>query len=97
MTKKAKKSKKKTKKTGATAATFDGNYVPSSQPGCHVVHYDAPWIIEASDFDPEDYGLEPGQENLVPDMIIDPETKSLRYGNVSQAHYNVQVVERSSS
>lgn len=56
----------------------DGNYIAASQPGCHVAHNDAPWIIETSDFDPEDYGLEPGEEDSVPDIIVDPETKSLR-------------------
>lgn len=56
-----------------------GNYVAASQPGCHIAHHDADWIIEASEFDPEDFGLSAEEEELVPDMIIDPETRSLRY------------------
>lgn len=56
-----------------------GNYVAASQPGCHIAHHDADWIIEASEFDPEDFGLCAEEEDLVPDMIIDPETRSLRY------------------
>lgn len=62
----------------ASPETVEGNYVAASQPGCHIAHYDAEWIIEASDFDPEDFGLEPSEENAIPDMIVDPETKSLR-------------------
>ena len=54
------------------------NYVATSQPGCHIAHHDADWIIEASDFDPEDFGIAPEEEEQVPDMIIDPETRSLR-------------------
>lgn len=75
---KKKKGSKKTRKSSASPATVEGNYVPASQSGCHVAHHTAPWIIEASDFDPEDYGLEPSEEDSVPDMIVDPETKSLR-------------------
>lgn len=62
----------------ASAANARGNYVASSQPGCHIAHHDAEWIIEATDFDLEDYGLEPGEEEGVPDMIVDPDTRSLR-------------------
>lgn len=61
-----------------TTTVARGNYVTSSQPGCHVAHYSAEWIIEASGFDPEDYGLQPGEEESVPDIIVDPETRSLR-------------------
>lgn len=75
---KKKKNGKKTRKSSGTPTTFEGNYVPASQSGCHVAHHTAPWIIEASDFDPEDYGLECSEEDCVPDMIVDPETKSLR-------------------
>lgn len=62
----------------AWSTAIDGNYVPASQSGCHIAHHNAPWIIESSDFDLEDYGLDPGQEDSVPEMIVDPETKSLR-------------------
>lgn len=62
----------------ALPAIVDGNYIASSQPGCHIAHYDADWVIEASDFDLDDYGLEAGQEDSIPDMVIDPESKSLR-------------------
>lgn len=62
----------------ASTANVRGNYVASSQPGCHIAHHDAEWIIEATDFDLEDYGLEPGEEEGVPDMIVDPDTRSLR-------------------
>lgn len=55
-----------------------GNFVSESQPGCHIAHYEADWIIEASDFDPEDFGIDACDEELVPDIIVDPETKSLR-------------------
>ncbi|CAN0115950.1 unnamed protein product [Ectocarpus sp. 8 AP-2014] len=61
----------------ASTANVRGNYVASSQPGCHIAHHDAEWIIEATDFDLEDYGLEPGEEEGVPDMIVDPDTRSL--------------------
>ena len=55
-----------------------GNYVAASQPGCHIAHHDADWIIETSEFDPGDFGLAAEDEELVPDIIIDPETRSLR-------------------
>ncbi|CAM9665567.1 unnamed protein product [Scytosiphon promiscuus] len=61
----------------APPAIIPGNYVSSSQPGCHIAHYDAEWVIEAGDFDLEDYGLEPEDEKDVPEIIIDPETRSL--------------------
>lgn len=63
----------------ASPVVVNGNYVAASQPGCHIAHHDADWIIGASEFDPEDFGLSPEEEELVPDMIIDPETRSLRY------------------
>lgn len=63
----------------ASAPIAHGNYVASSQPGCHIAHHTADWIIEASAFEAEDYGLEPGEEEGVPDIIVDPETRSLRY------------------
>lgn len=91
-----KKNKNKSRKAHATPVTFEGNYVPASQPGCHVAHHDAPWIIEASDFDPEDYGLAPGEEDSVPDMIVDPETKSLRCTECSAAialHHVVEICQ----
>lgn len=62
-----------------SATIAHGNYVASSQPGCHIAHYSADWIIETSAFESEDYGLESGEEDGVPDIIIDPETRSLRY------------------
>lgn len=62
----------------ASASVVHGNYVASSQPGCHIAHYDAEWIIEASPFEAEDYGLEPGEEAGMPDIVVDPETRSLR-------------------
>lgn len=66
-------------KVDSWAATIvDGNYVANSQPGCYIAHHDADWIIEASDFDLEDYGLEPDDEDSVSDMLLDPVTKSLR-------------------
>lgn len=64
--------------TTSTGVVVHGNYVASSQPGCHIAHYSAEWIIEASAFDAEDYGLQPGEEGSVPDIIVDPETRSLR-------------------
>lgn len=76
---KKKNKKKKSRKACATLVAFESNYIPASQPGCHVAYHDAPWIIETSDFDPEDYGVALGEEDSVPDMIVDPETKSLRY------------------
>lgn len=63
----------------ASAATSHGNYVASSQPGCHIAHYTADWIIETSAFEAEDYGLESGEEEGMPDIVVDPETRSLRY------------------
>lgn len=62
----------------AAATIVHGNYVASSQPGCHIAHHDAEWIIEASPFEAEDYGLEPGEEERMPDIVVDPETRSLR-------------------
>lgn len=62
----------------ASPAIVDGNYVAASQPGCHIAHHNADWIIEASTFDTDDYGLENNEEDSVPDLMIDPETKSLR-------------------
>lgn len=70
----------------APPAIVPGNYVPSSQRGCHIAHHDAEWIIEAGDFDLEDYGLEPGDEKDVPEIIIDPETRSLRCTPTHRAH-----------
>lgn len=70
--------------TTTTTGVIHGNYVASSQPGCHIAHYSAEWIIEASAFDAEDYGLQPGEEGSVPDIIVDPETRSLR--SVRQAY-----------
>ena len=67
--------------SSATTA-HHGNYVASSQPGCHIAHYTAEWVIETSKFDPEDYGLEPGEQEGVPDIIVDPETRSLRYRSI---------------
>ncbi|CAM9163485.1 unnamed protein product [Hapterophycus canaliculatus] len=61
----------------APPAVVPGNYVSTSQPGCHIAHHDAEWVIEAGDFDLEDYGLEPGDEKDVPEIIIDPDTRSL--------------------
>lgn len=61
-----------------TPAAVHGNYVASSQRGCHIAHYSAEWVIEASAFDAEDYGLQPGEEESVPDIVIDPETRSIR-------------------
>lgn len=66
----------------ASPTTVRGNYVASSQPGCHIAHYSAEWIIEASAFEAEDYGLQPGEEEGVPDIIVDPETRSLRSGTL---------------
>lgn len=63
----------------ALATTAHGNYVAASQPGCHIAHYTADWVIETSAFEAEDYGLEPGEEDGVPDIVVDPETRSLRY------------------
>lgn len=63
----------------ALATTAHGNYVAASQPGCHIAHCTADWVIETSAFEAEDYGLEPGEEDGVPDIVVDPETRSLRY------------------
>ncbi|CAM9221204.1 unnamed protein product, partial [Laminaria digitata] len=65
----------------ASPVFVNGNYVAASQPGCHIAHHDADWIIGASEFDPEDFGLSPEEEELVPDMIIDPDTRSLSVVN----------------
>lgn len=70
----------------APPAIVPGNYVSSSQPGCHIAHHDAEWVIEAGEFDLEDYGLEPGDEKDVPEMIIDPETRSLRCTLIFRIH-----------
>lgn len=70
----------------ASATNYHGNYVASSQPGCHIAHYTADWVIETSAFEAEDYGLEPGEEESVPDIIVDPETRSLRYDHEISEH-----------
>lgn len=57
----------------------DGNYVAKSQPGCYVAHNSAPWTIETSPFDVEDFGLESGDEDSIPEIIVDPDSKSLRW------------------
>jgi hypothetical protein len=51
-----------------------GNFVAEAGPGVHIVNVQSRWIIDAGEFDPEDYGLPPGCTD-VPDISIDPETK----------------------
>jgi hypothetical protein len=56
--------------TTATEAAMDhgvggwhvpGNYLPASAPGCHVVHFDAPWIVGTAPFD----GAQPNHHRRV--------------------------------
>ena len=39
-----------------------GNFVGSSEPGCHVVHGDADWIVGLAPYDLDSFGLEDGEE-----------------------------------
>ncbi|CAM9668353.1 unnamed protein product [Discosporangium mesarthrocarpum] len=68
---------------GATLLGVQG-YVSSSQPGCHVAHHQAPWILDSYPFDPEEYGLEEGSTD-VPDIIIDPDSRMLSVINADDS------------
>jgi hypothetical protein len=81
MGKKGKKKKKKKTMNSTTtnpSALLPGNYVPSSCPGCHVVHDPVipSWCLEASSerFDPEEFGLNESNEHLMPEISIEPDT-----------------------
>ena len=69
-----KKKKKRKKKSGGGW----GNFMPKAAPGCYIVHDDnlaaSPWTIGIDDFFLEDFGLEPGEEDAIPDISVDPET-----------------------
>ena len=80
--KKKKKTKKKTKKTSSSTdkgaqgtPQLPGNAVPEAFPGCHVVHDPdiPPWVLEdrSEPFDPEEFGLTPENEDLMPQISID--------------------------
>ena len=65
------KAKPKRKGAGAprrvppSAAPF--NFVTDAGHGCHIAHYDAPWVVGVDAFDPDDF--EEGAE--LPDLGID--------------------------
>ena len=60
------------------------NYLPESEPGCHIARFDADWIVGVEPFDEVDFGLPPGAE--LPDISIDPEEKLLSVINPSRTH-----------
>ena len=60
------------------------NYLPESEPGCHVARFDADWIVGVEPFDEADFGLPPGAE--LPDISIDPEEQLLSVINPSRTH-----------
>ena len=47
------------------------NYLPESEPGCHVARFEADWLVGVEPFDEADFGLPPGAE--LPDISVDPE------------------------
>jgi biotin carboxyl carrier protein len=97
MGKKKKKSSKKQKKKkknagggGLRTPRLSGNVVPEAFPGCHVVHDPEipPWVLEdqSDPFDPDEFGLTPETEHLLPQISIDPESRIMCLTNHSHAH-----------
>ena len=95
--KKKKKTKKKTKKTSSSTdkgaqgtPQLPGNAVPEAFPGCHVVHDPdiPPWVLEdrSEPFDPEEFGLTPENEDLMPQISIDPDSRIMCLTNHSHTH-----------
>ena len=66
------------------AAPAGPNYLPESEPGCHVARFEAEWLVGCEPFSEEDFGLEPGAE--VPDISVEPEELLLSVINPSRTH-----------
>jgi murein DD-endopeptidase MepM/ murein hydrolase activator NlpD len=60
------------------------NYLPESEPGCHVARFEADWLVGVEPFDEADFGLPPGAE--LPDISVDPEERLLSVINPSRSH-----------
>jgi hypothetical protein len=60
------------------------NYLPDSEPGCHVARFAADWVVGVEPFDEADFGLPPGAE--LPDISIEPEERLLSVINSSRTH-----------
>lgn len=69
---------------GPTEPATAPNYLPESEPGCHVARFDADWLVGVEPFDEVDFGLPPGAE--LPDISIEPEEHLLTVINPSRTH-----------
>ena len=66
---------------GADKTTNLCNFMSSSEPGCHVAYFNAPWIVDTGSFRLEDFGLD--DVASMPDISIDPESGLLSVANTS--------------